>query len=391
MPPMNPRNARSSARRASRRGSMSFLTRRRFLQFSAAAVSGAALSNCTRGVGDPTASSPAASRPTASASGTLNIYSWSTYIDDQVLEDFTKATGIQVVADIYDSNETMLAKMQAGGGKAYSIIYPSDYMVQQMVDLDLLTELDKSKITGLDNLIDKWQNPVYDANNTHSLPYAWGTTGLVYNSKEIETPPTDWNYLWENKDTLSQRMTLLNDVREVMGAVLKSLGYSYNTTDPTQIEEAYQKLVELKPAVASFTTDGWRDQLVTGDLVLAMGYSVDAIDVMAANPDLKYVIPESGSSVWTDTMVIPKDAPNLEAAYAWMNYMYSPENAARVVNELKFATPNQAALDQIDSSLRDNPSLFPPEELLAKCDGIAPVGDETAELLDKYWTELTSA
>ncbi|MBD2091008.1 spermidine/putrescine ABC transporter substrate-binding protein [Microcoleus sp. FACHB-1515] len=381
---MNFRTARSSARRVA-------LTRRRFLQASAAAVSGAMLSNCARGISDPNA---AQSSPTGEAAdgSTLHVYSWSTYIDDQVIDEFTKATGIQVVADIYDSNETMLAKLQAGGGKAYSIIYPSDYMVQQMVELDLLNELDKSRIEGVENnLLDKWQNPVYDPNNTHSLPFAWGTTGLVYNSTKLTEAPTDWDYLWDNKDTLNQRLTLLNDVREVMGAVLKSLGHSYNSTDSAQIRAAYDKLMELKPAIASFTSDGWRDQLVTGDLILSMGYSVDAIDVMTANPDVKYVIPASGSSLWTDTMVIPKGAPNPEAAYAWMNFMYSPESAARVVNQLKIATPIRAAFDKIDADLRNNPSLFPPEELLAKCEGIAPVPPEVSETLDKYWTQLTSA
>jgi len=367
------------------------LNRRRFLQTAAAAISGVALSNCTRSIGDSgSAESPAASSSTAS-SDTLHVYTWSTYMDDAVLKDFTATTGIQVVADIYDSNETMLAKLQAGGGGAYSIIYPSDYMVKQMIELTLLTPLDKSVIKGLDNLLDQWVNPVYDANNAHSVPYAWGTTGLVYNAKEITTPPTDWSFLWDNQDKLSQRLTLLNDVREVMGAVLKSLGYSYNSTDPKQIEAAYQKLLELKPAISSFTTDGWRDQLIAGDLLVAVGTSIDAIDAATANPDLKYVIPASGSSVWTDTIAIPKTAPNPEAAYAWINYMYEPESAVKVVNNLKFATPNRATLDRVDPALKSNSTLFPSEATLAKCEGIAPVPDNISELLDKYWTQLTSA
>jgi spermidine/putrescine transport system substrate-binding protein len=390
MPPMKPRKPRLSSVRSPHPGGASpfslSLSRRRFLLTSAAAASGVLLANCARNLANVTPVADAA----ATDSEALHIYSWSTYIDDTVLQNFTKETGIPVIADIFDSNETMLAKLQAGGGSAYSIIYPSDYMVQQMVELDLLTSLDKSKITGLDKLFEKWQSPVYDTNNTFSVPYAWGTTGLVYNSKQLASEPTDWDYLWENQETLSRRMTLLNDVREVMGAVLKSLGYSYNSTDPAEIEEAYQKLVELKPSLSSFTTDGWRDQLVTGDLLLSMGYSIDAIDVMAANPDLKYVIPASGSSVWTDTMAIPKGAPNLEAAYTWINYMYQPQSAAEVVNQLKFATPNRAAFDLVSPELKSNLSLFPPEDLLAKCEGIAPVGD-TIDLLDRYWTELTSS
>lgn len=364
-------------------------TRRRFLQFSAAAVSGVALANCRPQIAD--------TRPTTSGGGgsssspdSLSIYSWSNYFDDELLNNFREQTGIRVVADVFDSNEAMLAKVQAGGGEAYSIIYPSDYMVQQMIELNLLTELDKSKLEGLGNLLEQWKNPVYDPNNAHSVPTTWGTTGLVFNRSRLNPAPTDWKDLWDNQSQISGRLTLFNDVREVMGAVLKSLGYSYNATDPAQIEAAYNRLRELKPAIASFTTDGWRDQLVTGDLLLAMGYSSDAIDLASESPDIEYVIPASGSSLWTDTMVIPKTAPNPEGAYAWMNFLLKPENAARAVERLKFATPNQAAIDQLSPELKNNKNLFPPAEVLAKCEGIAPVGAAT-ELYDRYWTQITSA
>jgi spermidine/putrescine transport system substrate-binding protein len=363
-------------------------TRRRFLQASAAALSGIALANCRRGLSDVGAS-PTGSSPEASAD-TLHVYSWSGYFDDEVLQNFTQKTGVRVVADIFDSNETMLAKLQAGGGGAYSIIYPSDYMVQQMIELDMLTELDKSKLPGLNNLLDKFQNPVYDADNNHSVPASWGTTGLVYNSSKLTTAPEDWTYLWDQQSQLNRRLTLFNDVREVMGATLRSLGYSYNSTDPDEIKQAYDRLVELKPAISSFTTDGWRDQLVTGDLLMAMSYSVDAIDVISESPDLKYVIPASGSSIWTDTIAIPKTAPNPDAAYEWINFTLEPENAARMVERLKFATPNKAAIDQLSTELKSDTNLFPSEAILSKCEGIAPVGDAT-ELYDQYWTELTSA
>lgn len=362
-----------------------FLTRRRFLQFSAAAASSIALSNCRRGisdVGDTGAATP-------SQSQTLHIYSWSGYFDDELLKNFKDKTGIQVVADIFDSNETMLAKLQAGGGSEYGIIYPSDYMVQQMRDLKLLVELDKSKLQGLDNLLEKWKSPVYDPDNAHSVPATWGTTGLVFNQK-LNPAPIDWDYLWQQQSQLRRRMTLFNDVREVMGAALKSLGYSYNSTNPNEIQKAYQKLAELKPSIASFTTDGWRDQLATGDLVLAMGYSSDAIDLISQNPDLKYLIPASGSSLWTDTMAIPKTAPNQDAAYAWINFMLEPDNSARAVERLNFATPNQAAFDRLKPELKSNANLFPPAQILAKCEGVAPVGNAT-ELYDRYWTQITSS
>jgi spermidine/putrescine transport system substrate-binding protein len=363
-------------------------TRRRFLQVAGAALSSMALASCRRG-GLSDVQSGGASSPSGS-SDTLHVYSWSGYFDDELLTNFKEATGFTVVADIFDSNETMLAKLQAGGGNNYSIIYPSDYMVQQMIELDMLTELDKSKLQGLDGLLDKFKSPVYDPDNTHSIPASWGTTGLVYNTEKVNPALNDWNYLWDNRDKLSRRVTLFNDVREVMGATLRSLGYSYNSTDPNEIEAAYKKLLELKPAITNFTTDGWRDQLLTGDLWVAMGYSTDALGVMDESDKIKYVIPASGSSIWTDTMAIPKTAPNVEAAYAWINYMLEPQNAAQITERLKFATASKAAIDLLPGNLKANTNLFPNEAILSKCEGIAPIGT-TTELYDQYWTQLTSS
>ena len=370
----------------------SHTSRRRFLQGSAAALAGVGLSNCRRTIGETETTTPAATTASDSseASGTLQIYTWADYTDDDLAAQFTEATGIDVKIDVYDSNETMLAKMQAGGGASYSILYPSDYMVTEMIDLGMLTELDKSRLVGLDKMREKWKSPVYDPDNAHSIPYSWGTTGLLYNSEVLTTEPTDWDYLWDNREALSRKMTLLDDVRETMGAVLSSLGYSYNATDPAQLEEAYQKLLDLKPSLASFKSFGWQDELLSGDLLLSMVYSVEGIPVSLENSAFKYLIPESGSSVWTDTMVIPTSAPNLDAAYEWINFNLQPKVSQETVERLFFATPNGEAMTMLSKDLLENKNLFPPEELLAKCEGIAPVGDANA-LYDEYWTKVTSA
>jgi spermidine/putrescine transport system substrate-binding protein len=389
MPPTHFRNSRLNAQRSLQ---FSGTTRRRFLQASAAAATGIILSNCQRNLSDVGSSTEGSSSPASSGdSNTLYVYTWADYTDKELTDSFTQKTGIRVVADTFDSNENMLAKLQAGGGSAYSIIYPSDYMVQQMVEMDMLTELDQSQLQGLANLNEKWKSPVYDPNNAHSVPTSWGTTGIIYNTTELSGTPEDWNYIWEQQEALSRRLTLLDDVREVMGATLRSLGYSYNSTNEQEIEEAYQKLVALKPAIASFKSFGWEDQIMTGDTLLSMVYSVDAIAATLENPDLEYVIPTSGSSVWTDTIAIPKSAPNPEAAYAWINFMLEPENASRAVERLQFATPNKSAYDLLSNELKENNDLFPSEELLANCEGIAPLPQEVNELYDRYWTELRSA
>ena len=360
-------------------------SRRQFLQATTAAATGAALSGCGWTLAEvrPASSSGAADQ--------LSIYSWSNYIDDTLLENFTAQTGIRVVKDTFDSNETMLATFQAGKGAAYSIIYPSDYTVAKMIDLKLLQELDRSRLIGLENILPRFQTSVYDPGNRYHVPVSWGTTGLVYNSEKLKTPPNDWSYLWQNQQQLSRRMTLLSDTREVMGATLRSLGYSYNSTDPKQIQQAYEKLMALKPAIATFTTDAWRDQILAGDLLVSMGFSVDGILVTRQNPKLKYVVPQSGSSVWSDTIVIPKTAPNRDAAYAWINFMLQPAIASQVTERLLFATPNQAAYDQLPSPLRNDEILFPPPAIVDKCEGIRPVEQSVSELYEKYWTRLTSS
>lgn len=361
-------------------------TRRQFLKTAAsAAIGGIALSGCgwTLAQVQPTQSGQG-------ASDKLYIYTWAGYTDTDLLKRFEQETGISAIADVFDSNEAMLARLQAGGGGDYSIIYPSDYMVQKMRELEMLSELDVSRITGMERLFNRFQNPDYDPDNRHSVPVSWGTTGLLYNSKTLNPPPEDWNYLWDNRKQLSNRMTLLNDIREVIGATLKTLGYSYNSTDNNQLQEAYAKLMELKPNIASFTSDAWRPQILSGDLLIAMCYSADANEIMKENEDLQYVLPKSGSSLWMDTLAIPKTAPNLEGAYAWINFMLQPDVAAQICERLSFATPNKAAFSQLPPELQNNPSLFPPESALELCEGIAPIGEFTA-VYDNYWTKLTSA
>jgi spermidine/putrescine transport system substrate-binding protein len=358
--------------------------RRNFLK-GVAALSGFSLAGCGWKLADVKANST-----TTKERDRLDIYTWTQYTDQKLLKTFTTQTGIKVIADMYESNDVMLAKLQAGGGGTYSAIYPSDYMVQKMVDLGLLTEIRHDRLIGLDNLFPRFQNPTYDPNNRYSIPFSWGTTGFVYNSEILTTPPDDWEYLWQNQDKLLKRITLLNDVREVMGGVLKMLGYSYNSKDENQIKQAYEKLKILKPAISAFDTDAWRNQLLAGDLTLAMCYSADAVKIMKENSKFKYIIPRSGSSLWTDTIVIPKTAPNIDAAYAWINFFLQPEVAAQMTQRQSIATPNRAGFEQLPNRIKNNYSLFPPESILEKCERLTPLG-KIEEVYERYWTQLTSS
>lgn len=361
--------------------------RRQFIQTTAAALSGLALSGCGWKLADVKAQ---AKPPNSADKKSLYIYTWSGYTDEDLLKRFNDETGIKVRADVYGSNEEMLAKIQAAGGGEYSIIYPSSDFVSKMAQLGLLRELDRSRLKGLENLFPRFRNPKADPGLRYSVPVAWGTTVLIYNAVQLKPPPEDWSYIWERRQELSKRMTLLDDPREVMGATLKMLGYSYNSTDPAQLRQAYEKLVQLKSAIASFTTDAWQTQILAGDLLLAMCYSSDAIKITRENKNLQYVIPRSGSSVWMDTMVIPKTARNPEGAYAWLNFMLQPDVAAQVCERLSFATPNQAAFNQLPPKISSNPGLFPPDSVLQKCESIVQFG-KVAEVYEAYWTRLRSS
>ncbi|MBD2488357.1 spermidine/putrescine ABC transporter substrate-binding protein [Aulosira sp. FACHB-615] len=357
--------------------------RRKFLQ-KLAALSSLSLTGC----GWRLANVRAATQ--SSKSDKLYLYTWTQYADKKLIQTFSTQTGLQVLVDTYDSNEVMLAKVLAGGGGAYSVIYPSDYMVQKMVEKNLLIELNHSRLNGLENLFPQFKNPSYDPNNRYSLPFNWGTTGLIYNSEVLPKAPADWEYLWQNQETLNKRMTLLNDVREVMGAVLRMLGYSYNSKEEEELQQAYNKLKQLKPAIAAFDTDAWQNQMLAGDLVLAMCYSADAIRVIQENPKFKYVIPRSGSSLWTDTIVVPKSSPNTDGAYAWINFILQPEVAASVSQHLNIATPNSAGFEQLPQKIKTNKNLFPETAILEKCERITPLGD-FEEVYERFWTQLTSA
>lgn len=331
-----------------------------------------------------------ANSPSAGQRDQLYIFTWAQYTDQELLAAFSAQTGMKVLADVYDSNDVMLAKLQVGGGGTYSIIYPSDSAVQKMLDKDLLTEINRDRLVGIDNLYPRFQNPSYDPENKYSIPFNWGTTGLIYNSEKLETAPEDWDYLWQNKEKLNKRMTLLNDVREVIGATLRMLGYSYNSQNETEIKQAYEKLKVLKPAVSAFDTDAWQNQLLAGDLLLAMCYSSDAVKMSRENPKLKFVIPRSGSTLWTDNLVIPKDAPNLAGAYAWINWILQPEVSAQFTERLNIATPNSAAFELLPTRIQEDENLFPPESSLEKCERVTPLG-KYEELYQRYWTQLTSS
>lgn len=359
------------------------MSRRRFIQRSLWGAAGLSLSSCGWRLADIQNQAPI-----AASTDQLHIYTWTSYSDDQLLKAFQGETGVKAITEIMGSNEEMIAAFEAGKGRVFSLLYPSDYAVELMHEKQYLQVIDETRVDDLETLLPNLKNVGVIDGKRYSVPLTWGTTGLLYNRDKIKEPPQDWSFLWDNKAQLTRKMTMLDDPREVFGAALHLLGHSQNTDDPGQIKAAYEKLQELKPNLASFTTDAWRDPLIAGDLWVAMGYSVDAIELMQENPQIRYVIPKSGTNLWVDTLVIPVTAPNPESAYAWINYVTTPETAAELTAKLGYVPATQAAIDLLPEKIRQNPINFPSEEVLARCETMQTMPPPVAEALEKYWTQV---
>jgi len=320
----------------------------------------------------------------------VNLYGWSEYVPTDLLDGFTQETGIKVNYDTYASNEEMLAKIQAGAS-GYDLIIPSDYTVTIMINQGMLEELDMNQIPNFKNIAEFAKNPYYDPGNKYSVPYQWGTVGLVVDRSKVDRDLTSWNDLWDPE--FQDRVVLLDDSREVLGMVLLTLGYDINTTDETQLEEAKEKLIELMPNVRLFDSDSPKTALLAGEVWLGQTWNGEAALAHSENPDIDYICPEEGCTVWYDNLAIPKGAPHLDAAHAFINYVLKPEASILITREFPYSNPNQAALDLLKT---EDPDLYesymgfvatnPSPEVIQNAKAIKDVGEATA-IWDRVWTE----
>ena len=318
----------------------------------------------------------------------LNLYNWSDYVNPKTtIPNFEKQTGIKVTQDFYADNEALLAKLQAGG-TGYDVIVPSDYMVDVMIKSDIITKLDKSKIPNFDNVGEAFKGLPFDPNNDYSMPYQWGTTGILYNKKELGEI-TSWDAMWDPE--YKGEIAMMTDVRETMGAALKRLGYSLNTTDSDRLEEAKQSLLKQKPLLRGyFASFEVRPLVQNGDIVLGHVYSGDAFVAIANNKDLDYAIPEEGATRWTDTMAIPMGASHVENAYKFINYILSAEAGASLTNYTYYGSPNEAARPMIKKEILDDPRIYPPPGVFERLEVIEDIGKATREY-ERIFTEVKSA
>ena len=321
----------------------------------------------------------------------LYLYNWAEYIDPQVLEDFEAEFDVQVVEDTFANNEELLAKLQAGA-VGYDLIVPSDYMVEIMIEEGMLAELDHENLTNLGNLDAKFAEPPYDPGLVYCVPYLWGTTGIGYNDDMFDDPPDSWAYLFD-PDLVSEyagQITMLNDVRESMGAALKDLGYSLNSTNQAELEEARDLLIQQKAWIYAYDAEQYEDLLSADETVVAHSWSGDVFMVAEEDERLWYAIPEEGGVIWADNLCIPESAPNKYTAEAFINYLLRPEVAAANSNFTWYASPNAKATDLIDEEILEEPAIYPPPEVMVKLEWLEDVGEATP-IYERLWTEVKAA
>ena len=299
-------------------------------------------------------------------------------------------TGIKVVYDEFETNEIMYPKVEAGA-VSYDVICPSDYMVQKMIDNDLLAELDFDNIPNLKNIGKdylEWSKS-FDPENKYFVPYCWGTVGILYNKTMVDDPVTSWDILWDEK--YKDNILMQDSVRDAFAVALKKLGYSLNSTDETELNEAADLLKEQKPLVQAYVVDQVRDKMIGNEAALGVIYSGDAIYTQRENEDLEYVVPEEGTNIWIDGWVIPKNAKNKENAEAFINFLCDPEIALKNFEYITYSTPNIAARELIeDDDIRNSQIAFPDISKMTNSETFNYLGTDAENLYNELWNQVKS-
>ncbi len=319
----------------------------------------------------------------------LNVYNWDTYIGETTLQTFTEATGIEVQYDLFANNEELFAKLKAGN-PGYDVIFPSDSYVADMISLNMLVPIDHAKIPNLVNIDPdpNFSNPAFNPGLKFGVPYMWGTVGIGYRKSKVETP-TSWADLFDS-DKYSGKIALLADARTVVGIALKYLGFSMNTTNQAELDQARDLLIKQKKHLKTFAEDNGQDLLLSGECDIVMEWNGDIISAAAEDEDLAYVVPKEGTQVWTDNVCIPAGAPHPENAHAFLNHIHDAAVNAEIAKTIHYATANKAARELLPKEDLENPAIYPPAEVVAICESLVSVGDFTPAY-DKAWTEIQAA
>lgn len=323
------------------------------------------------------------------------LYTWVEYIAPEIKTQFEEECGVKVIETNFDSNETLLATLQAGGAD-YDIVVPSDYMVQIMVEEGMLMELDWNVITNIQNMEELNVNQYFDPEQKYTVPYFWSTSGFAVDTNVVTDYTDSWSMVFDPNSPYCGKISMLDDERETIGAALMYLGYSINDTDPVHLEEAKNLLIEQSKCVKAYDSQTNDDLIISGETVMAHIWTGDAILAGDPSPEVGgregiiYVIPQEGCTIWQDNLAIPVGAPNAYTAMIFMNYLNFPEIAAQNAESVGYSTPNKAAKEFINPEMLTNEVIYPPAEVLQRLQWIEDVGP-ALELYDRIWTEFKAA
>jgi spermidine/putrescine transport system substrate-binding protein len=319
---------------------------------------------------------------------TINVFNWGEYIDEDILKDFTKETGIKVNYETYATNEEMYEKVKSGT-TSYDLIAPSDYMLERMIKEDLVQEIDFSKLPNYKNIDDRYKNLAYDPGNKYSIPYMWGTIGIIYDKTKIKDNIDSWNALWDSK--YKNDIFMSDDMRNSIGISLKRLGYSLNSTKEEELKKATEELIKQRNDLnAVYIGDQVKDSLRSGEKNIAVIYSGDASVLKDEKPDrFEYIIPKEGTNLWFDVWAIPKTAKHKEETEKFLNYLLDAKVNKKNVDYIGYATPNKATFELLDAEVKNDKSAYPGKEVLDKSEVFVDLG-EARKLYNDAWLKITS-
>ncbi|MDB2124869.1 spermidine/putrescine ABC transporter substrate-binding protein [Clostridium paraputrificum] len=314
----------------------------------------------------------------------INVFNCGDYIDEELITKFEEETGYKVEYSTYDTNEIMYSKIKSGSNK-YDLVFPSDYMIEKMINEGMAEKINFDNIPNYKYIDEKFKNLSYDPNNEYSVPYMWGTIGIIYNPEVVKEEVKSWDILWDKK--YDKEIIMFNSVRDTMAIALSKLGYSMNSTNPEEIKQAADILIEQKPIVKAWFVDQVKDAMINDEAALATVWSGDANYIISENPKLEYVVPEEGSNKWFDAMVIPKDAPNKEGAEAFINFLTDPENALQNVDYIQYYTPNWKTYEMLDDEVKES---YPTDETLDNCEVFKDLDRDSLKIYDDEWIRIGS-
>ena len=326
------------------------------------------------------------SKSSAGKNGELNIFIWTEYVPDSVIEKFEEETGIKVNVSTYSSNEDMLAKVKSESEGTYDIVQPSDYMVEQMASQGMLEELKTDELKNLSNIGESYLNPSYDPGNKYSVPYQGGVAGIAVNTSKVKKDITSYDDLFDS--SLKNSIVALDDYRAVIGMTARSMGYSMNETDPAVLSKIQDKLLTLKDNVKLYDSDSPKSALISGDCTVGYVWSAEIALAMEENPDIKVVYPTEGAYLFMDNWAIPKGAKNYDNAMKFIDFMLDAENAQMVLEEFPYLSPNTKAVEAMGEDYSKNEAKNPPAEVIKKGEYVKNLDADTLKIYDEMWTKL---